>query len=62
VVTKDVPEFSVVAGNPARVVRRLRPVEEKVERQGGEDVKALLKRLEVLEKEMKEIKEKLQAV
>jgi len=62
VVTKDVPEFSVVAGNPARVVRRLRPAEEKVEKQGGEDVKALLKRLEVLEKEMKEIKEKLQAV
>ncbi|KAF8538038.1 maltose O-acetyltransferas-like protein [Trichophaea hybrida] len=62
VVTKDVPEYSVVAGNPATVVRRLRPVEEKVEKQEGEDAKALLKRLEALEKEMKEIKEKLRFV
>ncbi|KAF8243584.1 maltose O-acetyltransferas-like protein [Wilcoxina mikolae CBS 423.85] len=57
-----VTKYSVVAGNPARVVRRLRPMEEKVEKQEGEDVKALLKRLEALEKEMNEIKEKLRSV
>lgn len=47
------PEYSVVAGNPARVVRRLRPVEEKVER---EDVRALLERVERLEKELEGFK------
>ncbi|CCX09973.1 Similar to Maltose O-acetyltransferase; acc. no. P77791 [Pyronema omphalodes CBS 100304] len=57
VVTKDVEDFCVVAGNPARVIKRLKGSEE-----GREDTtstKALLKRLEVLEAEMKEVKEKL---
>jgi len=58
VVTKDAPEYSVVAGNPARVVRRLRPVEENVAR---EDVRALLKRLEDLEAEVRDIKGQLMA-
>ncbi|KAI5816251.1 maltose O-acetyltransferase-like protein [Pyronema omphalodes] len=57
VVTKDVEDFCVVAGNPARVVRRLKGAAE-----GKEDsnsTKALMKRLETLEAEMAEVKQKL---
>jgi len=65
VVTKDVPPYTVVAGNPAKVVRRLRApgfgreVEEKVER---EDAGELLVRLERLEREMGEVRQKLRAL
>jgi hypothetical protein len=48
-----------VVGNPARLVKRLRPVEEKMER---EDVGALRKKLDSLEAEMKEVKEKLNVI
>jgi hypothetical protein len=60
-----VPPYTVVAGNPARVVRRLRApefgreVEEKV---GREDAGELLVRLERLEREMGEVRQKLKAL
>ncbi|KAF8997895.1 trimeric LpxA-like protein [Cyathus striatus] len=62
VVTKDVEDHVVVAGNPARVVKRLNaPMEGgAIQSQSKEQkVAALLKRLEVAEKEMNDIKQKL---
>jgi len=55
---QDVPEYTVVAGNPARVVRRLQLVEENAHR---EDPQAVLKRLEALEAEVRDIKGQLAA-
>ena len=52
---QDVPDYTVVAGNPARIVRMLRPVNQKVEG----DSKVLLERLDRLEAEMRDIREKL---
>ena len=58
VVTKDVPADTVVAGNPARVVRYLNPKEgETVARK--EKPEELLRRLEELEREMVEVKGRL---
>ena len=54
----------MAVGNPARVIRRLRPVDERVPKKEGKgeeahDARALLGRLEALEAEMAEIKAKL---
>ncbi|KAF8150217.1 trimeric LpxA-like protein [Crassisporium funariophilum] len=58
VVTKDVPRDCVVAGNPARIIKYLKPENGQVV-QKKEDTKDLLSRLDRLEMEMKEVKEQL---
>jgi len=66
VVTKDVPPYTVVAGNPARVVRRLKADVDTGENERRvvkeESATALLRRMEKLEEEMREVKEKLVAM
>ncbi|KAL7267830.1 hypothetical protein RUND412_009569 [Rhizina undulata] len=68
VVTRDVPPGCVVAGNPARVIRKILPGEKRPENPQDLVVKAettddeskvLLERLSKLEAEMKDIKERL---
>lgn len=60
VVTKDVPPNCVVAGSPARIIRRLKPdAAEKEKERGTSDVSRLLEKMERLEIEMKTIREEL---
>lgn len=72
VVTKDVPPNCVVAGSPARIIKRLkvegsdtllpkdRPNKESTEKEKSKsDVNKLLERMEKLEMEMKNVSEEL---
>lgn len=68
VVTKDVPPNCVVAGSPARIIKRLRvqgsdtlpPKDEPNEKEKKtSDINKLLKKMERLEMEMKSVSEEL---
>lgn len=62
VVTKDVPANSVVVGNPARVVRTLKPTEgeeSQAKRKDDATIESLVKRVEFLEEEIRAIKNTL---
>ncbi|KAF9007479.1 acetyltransferase, CysE/LacA/LpxA/NodL family [Cyathus striatus] len=54
VVTKDVEEYAVVAGNPARVVRRLRGDN------GEEGESELRRKLEIVERDVRDVRKELE--